>query len=218
MRAGAELGRLRGCERDAAALRGREGRLQAALAEKTLENLELRARLASAREAASPSLAQVLPAAAPACPLAQLPPLPYCMYRPMAPRCARGHFVGREGHLAASQQEGSEEGLRVPRLHGAVRGGGEEGGRTMEGVHGCAQARQLLMDPAVAREFGRLRGEAEAQAGEVRALREELQGTAFSQDSKAGRLLMAKCRALQARAPAARTHLPSFFLPRPLLP
>ena len=63
-----------------------------------------------------------------------------------------------------------------------------------------AQARQLLTDPAVAREFARLRGEAEAKAGEARALQEELQGVHFSQESKAGRLLMAKCRALQVCA------------------
>ena len=59
------------------------------------------------------------------------------------------------------------------------------------------QARQLLTDPAVAREFERLRGLAEAKAQEVRKLQEELQAVNFSQDSKAGRLLMAKCRALQ---------------------
>ena len=61
------------------------------------------------------------------------------------------------------------------------------------------QARQLLTDPAVAREFERLRGVAEAKAQEVRKLQEELQAVNFSQDSKAGRLLMAKCRALQVR-------------------
>ena len=59
------------------------------------------------------------------------------------------------------------------------------------------QARQLLTDPAVAREFERLRSVAEAKAQEVRKLQEELQAVNFSQDSKAGRLLMAKCRALQ---------------------
>lgn len=59
------------------------------------------------------------------------------------------------------------------------------------------QARQLLTDPAVAREFARLQEEAEAKAQEVRRLQEELQAVNFSQESKAGRLLMAKCRALQ---------------------
>lgn len=59
------------------------------------------------------------------------------------------------------------------------------------------QARQLLTDPAVAREFERLRGVAEVKAQEVRKLQEELQAVNFSQESKAGRLLMAKCRALQ---------------------
>ena len=65
----------------------------------------------------------------------------------------------------------------------------------------CAhlQARQLLLDPAVAAEVERLRGEADAAAREARGLREELQAAHFSQESKAGRLLMAKCRALQVR-------------------
>ncbi|KAK9843755.1 hypothetical protein WJX81_004983 [Elliptochloris bilobata] len=60
-----------------------------------------------------------------------------------------------------------------------------------------AQARQLLLDPAVAAEFERLKGEADAAAREARGLREELQAAHFSQESKVGRLLMAKCRALQ---------------------
>ncbi len=68
-------------------------------------------------------------------------------------------------------------------------------------IHCLRQARQLLLDPAVVREFERLRGAAEAKAQEVRKLQEELQAVNFSQESKAGRLLMAKCRALQARAP-----------------
>lgn len=59
--------------------------------------------------------------------------------------------------------------------------------------------RQLLLDPAVAREFERLRKDAEAKAKEVKALQEELQAVGFSQESKAGRMLMAKCRALQVR-------------------
>ena len=67
------------------------------------------------------------------------------------------------------------------------------------------QARQLLTDPAVAREFERLRGVAEAKAQEVRKLQEELQAVNFSQDSKAGRLLMAKCRALQVHC---SPHIP----------
>ena len=71
--------------------------------------------------------------------------------------------------------------------------------RGVEGVLCWVQARQLLTDPAVAREFARLREEAEAKAQEVRRLQEELQAVNFSQESKAGRLLMAKCRALQVR-------------------
>ena len=75
------------------------------------------------------------------------------------------------------------------------------------------QARQLLLDPAVVCEFERLRGAAEVKAQEVRKLQEELQAVNFSQESKAGRLLMAKCRALQARGPSRlcvprRAHSP----------
>ncbi len=57
--------------------------------------------------------------------------------------------------------------------------------------------RQLLLDPAVNREFERLRAEVEAKGREVKGLQEELQAVHFSQDSKSGRMLMAKCRALQ---------------------
>ncbi|GAB4813595.1 hypothetical protein N2152v2_000641 [Parachlorella kessleri] len=59
------------------------------------------------------------------------------------------------------------------------------------------QLRQVLLDPAVNREFSRLRAEAEAKARELKIAQEELQAVQFSQESKAGRMLMAKCRALQ---------------------
>ena len=51
--------RLQAAEKDSAVLRARDAKLQTALAEKNLENLELRWRLAAAREATNPSLAQV---------------------------------------------------------------------------------------------------------------------------------------------------------------
>lgn len=60
----------------------------------------------------------------------------------------------------------------------------------------------------MAAEFERLRGEAEAAAREARGLREELQAAHFSQESKAGRLLMAKCRALQVWGGSARMSGP----------
>ena len=63
------------------------------------------------------------------------------------------------------------------------------------------QVRQLLLDPAVNREFERLRGEVEGKGREVKGLQEELQAVHFSQDSKSGRMLMAKCRALQVPLP-----------------
>lgn len=66
--------------------------------------------------------------------------------------------------------------------------------------HGSGvQVRQLLLDPAVEKEFNRMRAELETKAKEVKGLQEELQAVQFSQDSKAGRMLMAKCRALQVR-------------------
>ena len=66
-----------------------------------------------------------------------------------------------------------------------------------EGFHDGAQVRQLLLDHAVAREFERMREEAAEKGREVKQLQEELQAVHFSQESKAGRMLMAKCRALQ---------------------
>ena len=54
---GQELARLRAADKEAASLRTREARLQAALAEKNLENLELRWRLASSpRRPPTPAL------------------------------------------------------------------------------------------------------------------------------------------------------------------
>lgn len=42
-----------------------------------------------------------------------------------------------------------------------------------------------------------MKAEMEKAAKEMKTLQEELQAVQFSQDSKAGRMLMAKCRALQ---------------------
>lgn len=59
------------------------------------------------------------------------------------------------------------------------------------------QVRQLLLDPAVNREFLRIQKALEEKTDEAKRLNEELQVTHFSQESKAGRMLMAKCRTLQ---------------------
>ncbi len=59
------------------------------------------------------------------------------------------------------------------------------------------QVRQLLLDPAVNREFQRMHKALEDKSEEAQRLREELQGTTFQFDSKAGRMLVAKCRTLQ---------------------
>ena len=61
--------------------------------------------------------------------------------------------------------------------------------------------RQLLLDPGVAREFERLKRDNEAKAAEIKSLKEELQAVGFSQESRAGRMLMAKCRDLQVLLP-----------------
>lgn len=59
------------------------------------------------------------------------------------------------------------------------------------------QVKQLLLDPAINREFQRLKSEVEDSHKEVRRVQEELEVVTFTQESKAGRQLMAKCRALQ---------------------
>ncbi|KAG2442105.1 hypothetical protein HYH02_009594 [Chlamydomonas schloesseri] len=59
------------------------------------------------------------------------------------------------------------------------------------------QLKQLMLDPAVAREFARLRAELEAAQAELATAREELTAVTFTQESKVGRQLMAKCRSLQ---------------------
>lgn len=61
------------------------------------------------------------------------------------------------------------------------------------------QVRQLLLDPAVNKEFARLRADGEEKARRIKALQEELSALTFTQDSKTGRMLMAKCRLLQVR-------------------
>lgn len=80
-----------------------------------------------------------------------------------------------------------------------------EGIQLRKGLHTARQAadpnivqvRQLLLDPAVHREFRKMRTDADAKAHEAKLLRQELQAVSFSQDSKTGRMLMAKCRTLQ---------------------
>ena len=64
-----------------------------------------------------------------------------------------------------------------------------------------AQVGQLLLDPAVQRQFRGSLVEMENMTTQAKALQEELQAVQFSQDSKAGRMLMAKCRALQVGSP-----------------
>lgn len=59
------------------------------------------------------------------------------------------------------------------------------------------QVKQLLLDPAMNKEFTLLKTELESNQAEIRRLQGELDGVSFTQQSKAGRLLMAKCRKLQ---------------------
>lgn len=58
------------------------------------------------------------------------------------------------------------------------------------------QLKQLMLDPALNREFVRLRSELEASKKELKAAQEELAAMAFNPDSKLGKQLVAKCRSL----------------------
>ncbi|GMH42464.1 hypothetical protein BSKO_10383 [Bryopsis sp. KO-2023] len=59
------------------------------------------------------------------------------------------------------------------------------------------QLKQLLLDPALQKEFRFLKSELEEKKKEVKKLQEELDGVTFTQDSKAGKMLVAKCKKLQ---------------------
>lgn len=59
------------------------------------------------------------------------------------------------------------------------------------------QLKQLLLDPALQKEFRFLKAEVEEKKGEIKKLQEELDGVTFTQESKAGKLLVAKCKKLQ---------------------
>lgn len=59
------------------------------------------------------------------------------------------------------------------------------------------QLKQLLLDPALQKEFRFLKAEVEEKKCEVKKLQEELDGVTFTQESKAGKLLVAKCKKLQ---------------------
>lgn len=63
------------------------------------------------------------------------------------------------------------------------------------------QLKQLLLDPAVLKEFQYLRAELEESQRELKKVQQELEAVTFTQDSKAGRMLMAKCRTLQVFPP-----------------
>jgi hypothetical protein len=58
------------------------------------------------------------------------------------------------------------------------------------------QLKQLMLDPALNREFVKLRSELEASRREVKAAQEELAAMAFNPDSKLGKQLVSKCRSL----------------------
>ena len=77
---------------------------------------------------------------------------------------------------------------------------------TLELKHKDLQVEQLILDLAVQRQFDQTKREMEAMGLDAKSLQEELQAVQFSQDSKAGRMLMAKCRALQVLYPSS-THL-----------
>ncbi|KAL6750201.1 hypothetical protein V8C86DRAFT_3110040 [Haematococcus lacustris] len=72
----------------------------------------------------------------------------------------------------------------------------EAGAAVVAGEASVVQLKQLLLDPAVSREYARLKGELEEAQRDVKKLQEELAVAHFSQESKIGRQLMTKCRAL----------------------
>jgi pre-mRNA-splicing regulator WTAP len=59
------------------------------------------------------------------------------------------------------------------------------------------QLKQLLLDPAINREFQRLKSELGETQKELKHVQEDLQAVNFTQESKTGRALMAKCKSLQ---------------------
>lgn len=67
--------------------------------------------------------------------------------------------------------------------------------------------RQLLLDPAVNREFKKIHKALEDKSEEAKRLLEELQGTLFQQESKQGRLLVARCRVLIVSRPVLDAHV-----------
>jgi WTAP/Mum2p family len=162
----------------------RAGGLEFALSEKNLENVQLRRSLHAARQAADPSIVQ-------ACRLSHQ--LPVSTQR-------QQHYL--EKPTGSSLVECWSACMCAVSDTGVTLGAGRRGlPRGVEGVRDlCRQVRQLLLDPAVNREFGALRAEVEAKGREVKALQQELQAVNFSQDSKTGRMLMAKCRTLQVGA------------------
>jgi len=58
------------------------------------------------------------------------------------------------------------------------------------------QVRQLVLDPAVSKEFQRQQRELEERSRQVMQLKEDLDGVQFTQESKMGRALIQKCRLL----------------------
>lgn len=94
----------------------------------------------------------------------------------------------RESQLQAQLMEKILENMELRRHLQAAKAAAEPN---------VVQVRQLLLDPAVNREFQRMHKALEDKSEEAQRLREELQGTTFQFDSKAGRMLVAKCRTLQ---------------------
>eukprot|EP00887_Chlorella_sp_A99_P001621 scaffold8.g1621.t1 len=94
----------------------------------------------------------------------------------------------REAALQAEACSRSAENLQLRRELSAARQAAEPS---------VVQLRQLLLDPAVNREVSRLRTELEARMRELAVLKEELATVAFSGSDGKGRMLVAKCRALQ---------------------
>ncbi|KAH7365069.1 hypothetical protein KP509_18G007500 [Ceratopteris richardii] len=61
----------------------------------------------------------------------------------------------------------------------------------------AAQARRLLLDPAIHAEFTRMKKELESAEKKIKELQDDLGAVQFTPHSKNGKMLMAKCRTLQ---------------------
>eukprot|EP00803_Ostreobium_quekettii_P009691 evm.model.scf_1727.4 EVM.evm.TU.scf_1727.4 scf_1727:21339-24332(+) len=106
---------------------------------------------------------------------------------------------------AKFKEELDDQARRIATLQLQLSGTNMEGIELRRALHSAWQSsepaviqlKQLLLDPAVLKEFQHLRSEYEKSQAELKKAQQELEAVTFTQDSKAGRMLMAKCKTLQ---------------------